>query len=158
VWRDLPTEWVTNHSFRHARAFSAGPFKTLVATLRLQPEGQGTRGEYAVEVEPAGLLGHAALLAGFFRSAGQPFTRLANEAAAFASGQREEPFSLAIDLSQDARSRLQAIAGELERQGLRPDLVQRFVRFIAEGSEIDLARIRPLRLARQWGEPERDLI
>jgi len=158
VWRDLPTEWVTNHSFRHARAFSAGPFKTLIATLQLKPEGTGTRGEYVVEVEPAGLLGHAALLAGFFRSAGKTFNRLANEAAAFASGQREEPFTMPVSLTAEARNRLAAMQGELERQGLRAALVQRFVRFIAEAGEIDLMRIRPLRLARLWGEPERDMI
>jgi len=158
VWRDLPTEWVTNHSFRHARLFSTGPFKTLVATLHLRPEGTGTRGEYVVEVEPANVIGHAALLAGFFRSVGKTFTRLANEAAAFAAGQREEPFSLSVKLAPEARNRLAAIAGELERQGLRPALVQRFARFIAEAGEIDLHRIRSLRLARLWGEPERDLI
>ena len=158
AWRDLPTEWVTNHSFRHARKFETGPFKTLVANLLLQPEGAGTRGEYTGEIEPANLLGHAALLAGFLRSTGKTFTRLANEAAAFASGQREEPFAVAVQLTAEARARLTAMQGELERQGLRPELVRRFVRFIAEGAEVDLTRIRPLRLARLWGEPERDLI
>ncbi len=159
AWRDLPTEWIVNREFRHPRRFHNGPFKTLVATLRLSPDGAGTRAEYVLEVEPANLLGRLALRLGFFRAAGRSFTRLADQAASFAAGRRDSPFQApAAHLPDGAVARLESMTAELERQGVRPDLVRRFARFIVEGGEIDLARIRPLGLARQWGESERDLI
>lgn len=159
AWRDLPTEWVTNRSFRHARRFSAGPFKSLIATLRLVADGAGSRGEYELEVEPANLFGAVVLRAGFFRSVGKTFSRLARDAAAYAAGQREEPFTMPHPrLPPEAAERLRAMSAELARQSLAPPLVQRFATFIAEGAEADLARIRPLRLARRWGVPERQMI
>src|SRR5258708_8965353 len=157
-WRDLPTEWVTNHSFRHARRFPSGPFKSLVATLELHREGTGSRGDYVLEVEPVNLLGHAILLGGFFRAAGKTFARLAKEANAYAAGAREEPFSVFVRLPPEAANRLAVAGADLERQGIAPDLVRRFSRLIAEGSETELARIRPLRLARLWNTGERDVI
>ncbi len=159
AWRDLPTEWVTNRSFRHTRRFTSGLFKTLIATLRLVPEGTGCRGEYTLEVEPANLLGSLALAAGFFRSVGKTFARLANDAAAYAAGRRDEPFAMPHPrLAADAAARLRSMSEELARQGVAPDLVERLAAFIADGAEVDLARIRPLQLARQWRVPERDVI
>ncbi|HTY70066.1 MAG TPA: adenylate/guanylate cyclase domain-containing protein [Alphaproteobacteria bacterium] len=159
AWRDLPTEWVTNRSFVHARRFQAGPFKTLVATLRLAPAGPGCRAEYTLDVEPANLLGALAIRAGMFRSLGQKFARLAKNAAAFAAEKSPDPFTMAHPrLPEDAAARLQAGAEELARQGVAPDLVRRFAAWIAEGAEVDLARIRPLQLARRWGVADRDAI
>jgi class 3 adenylate cyclase len=159
VWRDLPTEWVTNRSFVHPRRFQAGPFKTLTATLRLAPEGAGCRAEYTLDVEPANLLGVAVIRAGMFRSIGKTFGRLARDAAAYAAGQSEEPFAMPHpSLPDDAAARLRAGAEELTRQGVAPALVQRLSALITEGAEVGLARIRPLQLARQWRVPERDVI
>jgi class 3 adenylate cyclase len=159
AWRDLPTEWVTNRSFRHARRFSAGPFKSLIATLRLVADGAGSRGEYELEVEPANLFGALVLRAGFFRTVGKTFSRLARDAAAYAEGQREEPFAMPHPhLPPEAVARLRTASEDLVRQGMTPALVQRFGTFVAEGAEADLARIRPLHLARRWGVPEREVI
>ena len=159
VWRDLPTEWVTNRSFRHARQFTSGPFKSLIATLRLAPDGTGSRGEYVLEVEPANVVGTLALRAGFFRSVGKTFTRLAEDAAAYAAGRRDTPFTMPHPrLPPEAGARLSAAAEELARQGVAPALVQRLADFIAEGAEVDLSRIRPLQLARDWRVAERDAI
>jgi class 3 adenylate cyclase len=159
AWRDLPTEWVTNRSFVHARRFHAGPFKTLTATLRLTPAGAGCRADYTLDVEPANLLGVIAMRAGMFRSLGQKFARLARDAAAFAADRSPEPFALPHPrLPVEAAARLQAGAEELARQGVDPALVRRFTTWIAEGAEVDLSRIRPLQLARQWGASERDVI
>lgn len=159
AWRDLPTEWVTNRSFRHARRFTSGPFKTLTATLSLSPDAGGARGEYVLDVEPANLLGTLALQAGFFRSVGRTFSRLAQDAAAYAAGRREAPFAMPHPrLATDAAPRLAAMSEELARQGVAPALVKRLADFIAESGEVDLARIRPLQLAREWRVPERDVI
>ena len=158
TWRDLPTEWVSNHSFRHARRFVSGPFRSLIATLQLFRDGKGTRGEYVLEVEPSGLLGRAILWGGFFGAAGKTFNRLADQAASYARGERDEPFTPSIQLPAGAAERIQSGAAELERQGVAPELVRRFSQLLGEGSEVELSRIRPLRLARLWNVDERQVI
>jgi class 3 adenylate cyclase len=158
TWRDLPTEWVSNQSFRHARRFSAGPFHSLIATLQLFPEGAGTRAEYLLEVEPAGLVGRLMMWGGFFRAAGKTFTRLADEAAAYARGERHEPFVPPVHLPPGAARRIETGAADLERQGVAPELVRRFSQLLSEASEVELSRVRPLRLARLWNADERAVI
>lgn len=159
AWRDVPVEWVTNRRFRHARWFHNGPFKSLVATLDLFPEAAGTRGEYTLEVEPANIVGRLLLAAGFFKKTERTMSRLGGQAAAFAAGEREEPFATpAPTLPADAGARLAALSAELERQGVAAGLVRRMVRFVTEGAEVDLLHIRPLRLARHWQATERDVI
>jgi class 3 adenylate cyclase len=159
AWREVPTDWVTNRSFRHVRRFHNGPFKTLTARLELSPENGGTRAEYVLEVEPASLLGRIAVQAGLFRAAGRTFERLIEDARAFAAGEQAAPFQVPPPrLSGDATARLQAMAADLTRQGVSEALVRRLAQFIAESAESDLVRIRPLRLARLWGEAEREVI
>jgi class 3 adenylate cyclase len=159
AWREVPVEWVTNQRFRHARLFSSGPLRTMVATLVLTPDGAGCRADYTLEAEPANLLGRALLAFGFFRSAGQTFERIVKQVKAYAAGQRSEPFEYkTVALEDDAKARLDAGLARIEAEGAAPDLVQRLRAFILSGSEIDLLQIRPLRLARRWGVAERDVI
>jgi class 3 adenylate cyclase len=159
TWRDVPVEWVVNRRFRHARWFHNGPFKSLVATLELFPDAAGTRGEYTLEVEPANIVGRLLLAAGFFKNTERTMSRLGDEAAGFAAGERAEPFTMpALKLPADARARLAALSAELERQGVAAALVRRLAGFIVEGAEVDLLHIRPLRLARHWQAAERDVI
>ena len=159
AWREVPVEWVTNQRFRHARLFSAGPLKTMIASLALTPDGTGCRADYTLEVEPANLLGRALLAFGFFRSAGQTFERIIGQVKAYAAGQRDEPFEYkTVSLDDEAKARLDAGLARIEAEGAEPGLVQHLRAFILSGSEIDLLQIRPLRLARQWGAEERDVI
>jgi class 3 adenylate cyclase len=159
AWRDLPQEWVTNRTFRHERRFHNGPLLSMTATFRLMPDGAGSRGEFVLEAEPRNLLGRLMLATGFFSGAHKTFERLVADATAYVAGQREEPFEIpAPNLSSESVERLRAAAAELEKQGVTRSLVDKLVGFVAEGAEVDLLRIRPLRLARKWGETDRDVI
>jgi hypothetical protein len=158
-WRDVPQEWVTNRYFRHARQFHNGPFRSLIAEMQLRGEDGGTRIDFSLTVEPANLLGRLLLVAGFFRGAEKSLTRLTAEAASFAAGQREEPFTMPVPkLPADAAERLRGIAESLKQRDIPPALVDRLTRFVAEGAEVDLQRIRPLRLAKIWRADERAVI
>jgi class 3 adenylate cyclase len=158
-WEDLPCNWVRGRWFEHRRSFRRGPFRTLDARFRLHPEGEGCRGEYAIEVEPRGLLG-AILMAGGFLTAGERmFRRLAADADRFALGQRPTAFTPPPPvLTPAARERLAQLARELDQSGYGHGLGERLARHLAEAGEIDAQRIRPLELARRWQVPERSAI
>ncbi len=159
TWRDIPVEWSTGRYFRHARLFRSGPFTSMTASLALSLEGTGTRADYRLEVEPANLLGRLILAAGFFRNAGRTFTRLIGGVADYAAGETEQPYAhKGAVLADEAAKRLQAHLRQIESEGVRPELTRRLEALIVDGMELDLQHIRPLRLARQWGEPEREII
>jgi class 3 adenylate cyclase len=159
AWRELPVEWVTNQRFRHAREFTRGPFRTFIATLALTPEGEGCRAEYALEADPANLLGRALLAFGFFRSARQAFERQLDRVRDYAAGRRAEPYEYqTVSLDADGKARLDAGIARLAAAGADAALVDKLRAFILGGSEIDLLHMRPLRLARLWAAPERAVI
>lgn len=159
AWRDVPVEWSTGRHFRHARLFRNGPFKSLTASLALTHEGAGTRANYTLDMEPANLLGRLILAAGFFRNAGRTFSRLVAGVADYAAGRAEQPYTHKPPaLADDAGKRLQLQLRQIESEGVRPELARRLEALIVDGLELDLQHIRPLRLARQWGEPEREVI
>lgn len=159
AWREIPVEWVTNQRFRHARLFSSGPLKTMIATLVLTPERGGCRADYTLEAEPANPIGRAILALGFFRSAGQTFERLIGQVKDYAAGRRSEPFDYrTVSLGAEAKARLDAGLARIEAEGAAPDLVRKLREHVLSGSEVDLLHIRPLRLARLWSAPERGVI
>ncbi len=159
AWRDVPVEWSTGRYFRHARLFHNGPFKSMIAALTLSREGTGTRAEYTLEVEPANLLGRLILAAGFFRNTERTFARLVAGVADYAAGRAEQPYvAKAAALPAEAAARLQVQLRQVESEGVRPELVLRLETLVVEGLEFDLQHIRPLRLARLWAAPEREVI
>src|SRR5690606_28047312 len=54
AWEDIPVEWVEGQWLRHLRIFSRGPLRSLCASLRLTPDGDGgTIAHYLVEADAA---------------------------------------------------------------------------------------------------------
>ncbi len=158
-WREHPVDWVRARAFRHARSFARGPFKTLVASLALTPDGTGSRGTYTMEVEPRGLIGRLVLAGGFFANVEKKFTRLAAEANAYAQGAREHPFEVAPPvLDATALTRAAAAEAKMIELGVPAALAQRLSGFTTRAPELELGHLRPIRLARNWGEGERHVI
>ncbi len=160
AWRELPVNWVAGRWFEHCRVFSRGPLARLCATFELTPTGdESCRGRYRIEAEPAGLLGRLLLATVFFRSAGENFTRLAGQANLFAQGLRDEPFDYAApEPGESVRGRVAQMVAEIEASGHGHGLAQRLADFLLAAQEVDLARIRPLALARRWQAPARQVI
>lgn len=150
-WHEHPVEWVAGRGFRHARDFANGPFRSMVATLVLTQDGATTRADYTLAVEPRGFLGHAILAAGFFRQTGAKFERLVADAARFAAGQADVPFAPPpARIPAAGRERLTSALRKMTDAGADRAIADRLISHVADGSEIDLARIRPLGLARRW--------
>ena len=159
VWQEKPVNWIDGQWFEHCRVFRNGPFKSLCATFELAADGQGSRGTYTLTVEPAGLLGLAALAGGFFRSAGRNFGRLAGQANEFAAGMRPEPFDHAVPpVSPEAAQRVDAMVAAIEATPNGHRLARRLADFLLQAQEVDLWQIRPLKLARDWGLEARTAI
>lgn len=156
-WEELPVEWVQNRRFRQMRVFSKGPFRRFGLTVELEPDGQGTRASYTFEGEPRGILGRLLVGAGLFERTGRTFGRLVASAGSFLSGGREVLFDSAA-LAPGAAERIEALAERIEAGSYGHGLAQRLAAHVIAAQEVDLARIRPLALARQWGADPRAVI
>ncbi len=158
-WREKPVNWVANHWFEHCRDFHKGPLASICATFTLHAEGTGSRGEYRLEAAPANLLGALILRWGFFESAGNSFTQMAVTARDCAAGRRETPFDYrAPEPAQGAEARLAGLVERIEATGHGHGLARRLADFLQSAQEVDLSQLRPLRLARLWGQEPRHVI
>ncbi|MEM8916829.1 MAG: DUF5939 domain-containing protein, partial [Pseudomonadota bacterium] len=158
-WREEPCNWVANRWFRHRRVFENGPFASLCATLEFSPYGAGCRGDYTLEVEPANLIGRLLLAGGFFRQVGGTINRLADEANAFAKGDRLDVFSFtAPAISPERKTRIDRMITEIEDSGYGHGLARRLADLLLTSQEADIMRLRPLALAHDWQKAERDVV
>lgn len=157
-WLEVPVNWVTDQWFEHRRDFLRGPLKSLTATLSLTPEDGGCRVDYALAVEPRGLLGH--LLAGRIAKAGmENAARAIANAEAKAKGERETIFDYRPPAQAPAvGQRVGRLVERIEASGHGHGLAARLAREIATGQEVDLVRLRPLALARRWQVKPREAV
>lgn len=150
-WQEKPVNWVTEQWFEHTRYFQNGPLKTLTADLQVEPKGAGCHVRYTMALEPANLLGR--LMSGrMFAGTKVTFTRMIEEAAAFAAGQRPVPFTYqapAVDAAK--RSRIDAMVAAIEATPNGHGLARKLADHLLSAQEVDLWRVRPLALARLWG-------
>jgi class 3 adenylate cyclase len=157
-WQEQPVNWVSGQWFEHIRRFQNGPLKMLGAVLRLEPNGKSCIAHYTMSLEPANLLGR--LMSGrMFAATGQKFERMAREAAAFAAGNRPQPFPYDPPAIDDARrAPVEAMVAEIEATAYGHGLARRLADHLLNAQEVDLWRVRPLELARLWKVPPRHTI
>ncbi|MDA0786645.1 MAG: DUF5939 domain-containing protein [Proteobacteria bacterium] len=162
AWREEPVNWVANKWFEHRRHFTKGPLKMLCATLEVEPagpDGVQSRVVYVLEAEAANILGELLLRTVFFKSTGKTFSNLVGSIAQFARGERDVPFDVAPPTFDAAAQ--QRIARAVEAINATPyahGLAERLARHATTGPEVDVVKIRPLALARQWHAPPRHVI
>jgi class 3 adenylate cyclase len=158
-WRETPVNWVANRWFEHCRTFQGGPLRFLCAKLVLTRTADGSRGEYTIEAAPANLLGRIMLATRFFESAGRTFGALAADAARFVAGESPAPFAYAApEVSASVRQRVADLQAAIEASGHGHGLAGRLADLVLTAQEVDLSRMRPLRLARDWQVGEREVI
>lgn len=152
-WEDLPCNWVRGRWFEHRRRFRRGPLKALDARFDLEPRAVGgCHGEYRMSTGFAGPVGLALRLGGFVAAGERMFRRLAAEADRFATGQGDEPFAVPEPtLPDEALARLRRLRGTLAASPYAHGLAERLAALVGRGAEADVARLRPLALARRWG-------
>ncbi|MEI7872002.1 MAG: adenylate/guanylate cyclase domain-containing protein [Alphaproteobacteria bacterium] len=155
-WEEKPYEWIAGRHFRQARVFTKGPFRRFGPVFDLESDGKGgSRVSYALEYEPLTLMGRlfGARLA---EQAGAAVEKRILEAVSFARGERPTFFELPPpELPPGAAERAGAMAGEIDRSPYGNGLGARLAALVQTGMATDLAPLKPKRLGRDLGVPQR---
>ncbi len=159
IWDDNPVNWVANRWFRHCRDMRTGPLRYLCAKLTLVRESEGCRAEYTVEAAAANVLGRLMLATRFFPSTRDMFMGLAEEAERYATGVSPIPFDYqAPAVEADVGERVDRLVERIEASKRGHGLARQLADHVLQAQEVDLVRVRPLSLARDWDTPARKLI
>jgi class 3 adenylate cyclase len=167
-WDEQPYQWVAGRSARQERRFHRGPLRRLGQTIELLPDDAGgTRAIFVLEAEPATWAGRLLLTLGFLDRGGRAMERAARElAAAGAAGQPQftgrpqiagRPGS-AETVDPGRMQRVNSMVATIEASGNGHGLARRLADLVLTGPETDLARVRPLALARSWAVPPRHAV
>jgi class 3 adenylate cyclase len=156
-WDDPPFEWIVEREFRQTRIFRRGPLKSLSPTLQLAPAPNGgSRVTYRLVGTPRGLVGHLLFATGLLDKIGKGLDGMVQQVGRFAAGQAEMPFDYTPpDLTSEQRVRLDSLTRQVAAGAYHHDLADRLAHHIATAQEVDLIRIRPRKLAREWQVPVR---
>jgi serine/threonine protein kinase/class 3 adenylate cyclase len=157
AWEEHPYEWVEARRMGVLREYSSGPFKWLVSIVELsqRPAG-GTTLTHRVRIEPHGLVGRtlAAVEVGIrgYRTIEKLYRRIdAAVTGKLGSEGLADPFEEPPPLSPARRSRLDALLDRLGKCGIEPAVLERLGEFLELAPPQEVARIRPLALARRLG-------
>ncbi len=153
-WREHPFEWVEGRRLGVLREFNRGVFRWLVSTVDLVPRpGGGTTLTHRVEVEPVGLFGK---LIGKIeigirtrKSLERVYKRI--DAALVSRDGARDPFEAPAPLTGRRRRRLETHLQQLITDGVDAGLAERLGEFFTSAPDQEVARIRPLALAKRLG-------
>jgi class 3 adenylate cyclase len=156
-WDDPPFEWVANQEFRQMRQFRRGPLEYLGPILRLEARGEnGCRVTYRLDGAPRGLVGRLLFVTGLLDRIGTGLEAMVRQAAGFAAGSSTQPFEYTPPPpAPEQQARLSVLTRQIADSPYHHDLAERLAGHIATAQEVDLVRIRPRKLAREWGQPVR---
>ena len=156
-WREYPFEWVEGRRMGVFREFSQGPFQWFVSTVELAPRlDGGTTLTHSIRIASKTLLGrtlaHVKLGNQGRRSMDQIYRRIdAALTGKLGNDSLADPFESAPALARDRRRRLDQWLETLGPKGIDPLVVERLGDFLTLAPAQEVARIRPLALARRLG-------
>jgi serine/threonine protein kinase/class 3 adenylate cyclase len=157
AWEEHPFEWVEARRMGVLREYTEGPFKWLVSTVDLEPRaGGGTTLRHRVQLEPHGLLGRTAAAVEVGVRGRRALDRIYRRVDAFLTGKLGSP-AVADPFEEPAappgaqRRRLDRLLDRLGGAGVVPDVAERLGDFLVHAPAQEVARIRPLALARRLG-------
>jgi serine/threonine protein kinase/class 3 adenylate cyclase len=161
TWQEHPFEWVEGRRLGVLREFSGGPFRWLMTAMELEPRpGGGTRLTHKVRVAPRGMLGrtvaHIEIGVKGRRGVDRVYRRMdAALTGKLGSPALIDPFEEPHVLPNARRQRLEQLLDGLVEKRLEAAVVERFGDYLALAPAQEVARIRPLSLAKRLGlDPE----
>ena len=166
-WEEQPFEWVKPFRFGIERVYSKGPLSRLRVLAELTPnDGGGTHLIYQLWSTPRNLPGAVAIglqvnfvVSRRFREAIKKYDTAAFEGAKNEASQSNVSQS-SFDLAR-LESLRQKLVADLEQAELPPQkraLADRLSDFLQHADDLAVTRIRPYKLADDWGEPRRDVL
>ncbi len=161
AWREHPFEWIEGRRMGVVREFERGPFEWFVSVVELAPRsGGGTTLTHRVQVKPRGIVGRTIAAVEIGTRGRKGIDRVYRRIDATLTGKlgRDptiDPFEAPEPLSGERRRRLERWLDAMGSRGFDPMVVERLGDFLELAPSQEVARIRPLALARRLGlEPE----
>jgi len=150
-WEEGFGEWVENRYVRQTRHFKKGPLRSLGVEMRVTEDGGGARVHYDFEITWASPLGAFLVRSGLANKGPRDVVRGIEALVAALERPQAEALSKPPKLTASQRQRLEAAVGEVEQGPFGHGLARRLADFLSHAPAVDLKRIRPLALAREWG-------
>lgn len=158
-WKERPFEWIEGQRLGVVREYQDGPIEWYASAVELAPTDRGTtRISHQLWVKPQGWLGRAAAFVEvrqrLARRLDQVYQRIgAVVAASGVDGGVTDPFQ--GEAAPPYHGRLLELGAQLSAPiGVKAP----FLDWLAQAPEADVARIRPLALARRLQLPERQVV
>jgi class 3 adenylate cyclase len=159
VWEEVPWEWEYGKEFSHARVYSEGlPYYMRARYLFEETQPGQTRLTCYLSWIPRGLkarllinIGLIQIKQGYLKALGEIVQALQRQAV-------PPPPVATVRLSESVREQLKGIRQKLVEDKVRPELIDRMIRYVENTAEEDIYRIRVKFLARDWKVGERELL
>jgi eukaryotic-like serine/threonine-protein kinase len=164
AWEEHPFEWIEGQRSGVLREFTQGPFHWFLSVIELQrrPKG-GTLLKHSVRIEPRGLVGRCVAAIEVSLKGKRNLDRVYQRIDATLTGKlgkdrMTDPFEEPKPLPPARQRRLEERLDQLTQRGIDAELAAKFGEFLSSTPAQELARIRPLALARRLGtDPERTI-
>ncbi|TWT97627.1 Serine/threonine-protein kinase StkP [Botrimarina colliarenosi] len=162
-WEEHPFEWVEGRRMSVFREFSGGPFQWFISTVELVPDAEsGCELRHTINILPRNAIGRliARVETGSKcrRSLDKVYRRIDETLAAQKCGVLSDAFEATPRLKRRQQERLVIGEQALVTEGVPRSLAETLVRFLREAPDQEVAKIRPVRLARQLGVNEDELL
>ena len=157
AWREHPFEWIEGRRMGVVREFDRGPFEWFVSVVELSPmSGGGTNLSHQVRIKPRGIVGRTIAAVEIGTKGRKSIDRVYRRIDATLTGKlgRDpsiDPYEAPEPLSGDRRRRLETWLDALGGRGFDPSVIERVGDFLELAPAQEVARIRPLALARHLG-------
>jgi class 3 adenylate cyclase len=157
-WEEEPFEWERPRRFSVRRRFLRGPVAELRVVAELEPQDGGTDLAYEVRAVPRNLLGALAIPIQIGRRSARRFDETIRRYDEEASSTAQAPAAPRSQLTAGGKQRLDRSSKALIDEGQEPQLVRQLAETIENGDDLELAHMRPYRLADRWGADRRAVL
>lgn len=163
-WQEHPFEWIEGRRLGVLREYSAGVFRWLASTVELEARpGGGCKLTHRVRLEPRHWFGRwiAAFEVGL--KARRHLEKVYRRIDTYLTGQLSgvdayDPFQPPVSLSRSQRQRLERYMDRLAALHVAPQVTLALTDYLLHAPEQELARLRPLALARQLEVADDDML
>jgi class 3 adenylate cyclase len=170
-WEEQPFEWTRPSRFGVVRRYTKGPVAELRVIAELTPRSvqtndlvdappsTGTTLVYEIWARPKNVIGLIAIPIQFGLLSARTFARTFREYDELAKhGRTVANVSENVEFVPGGRAHLLALSEKMAATGTNEELVALLVDCLENADEFSLVRIRPYELARQWRQPQRQVL
>ncbi len=157
AWEEPPVAWIAERWFEQTRVFSRGPFKRMTTRAWLEDLGTTSKLELELDLESRHLFGGLIakrMVAVYEANAGQ----LLENAARLIDAEQPQLFQTSYQPDPSTLRRTEGLAADIDATPWSHGLAPRLVEYINQRQELDLWTMRPIAIARQWQQPDQDVI